>query len=189
MVVWKVLFVFVLDSIHLTAHFSDKRRVSVTKGLSLVEYASRKKRVSIFGFSLADLARFHLAFVQSVESEVPESAAAVAIQIYTAKHNEPTLILFGVAVHLSDNVCPARTRHFSKYCEGLPRFGIDVEDANVVQTNVLCLDVDVFVSATVKYQKLLLGPCIAKMSHLEVSSRTGWHSLEIIYTRDGHSKV
>ena len=184
MVVWKVLFVFVLDSIHLTAHFSDIRRVSVAKCLSLVEYASRKKRVSIFGFSLVELARFYLAFVESVESEVPESAAAVAIQIYAAKHNEPILILFGVAVNLSDNVRPAGTRHFSEYRERLPSFSIDVEDANVVQTNIVCLYVNIVVSAAVNYQKLLLGPRIAKMSHLELSSRTGWHTLEIIYPRD-----
>lgn len=56
---------------------------------------------------------------------------------------------------------PTRTRHLTEYCESLPSFGVDVENANIVEPDVVSFDVDVIVASAINNKKLVLSLLIA----------------------------
>lgn len=56
---------------------------------------------------------------------------------------------------------PTRTRHLTEYCESFPSFGVDVKNANIIETNVVSFDVDVIVASAINNKKLVLSLLIA----------------------------
>ena len=94
------------------------------------------------------------------QHQIPQNSAAIRFLGGSTEHDQAFLRTPGVALHVRHEVGPARARHLPEYGQSLPGLRIDVEEADVVQSHIRCLLIDVIVATTVDYQQV-----VAILSH------------------------
>ena len=127
--------------------------------------------------------------ITTVQSEIPKSALAVARDINTAEHYETFCVLFVVSAHLRNKVRPTRTGHLAEDCNCFPSFGVDVVNANIIKSDVVCFDINVVVPPSVNNKQLVLRLLIAQVSHLKLRPGTGWHTTKIVYLLNNQAQI